>query len=86
MKLHEEIRNTRREGGLYVCNMCLVKENGKLYSAYTAYLNETSYKERVLLIKLKKLLDEDTLNEVKNVLQLKWESGYDDALGDGDGF
>ena len=42
-------------------------------------LNETDYREALLMIKLETLLDKETLDEVKEVIQLNYHQGHEEG-------
>ena len=46
-------------------------------------LSEVHYRERILMIKLETLLDAETLKEVEDVMQLKYEEGSKEGFEDG---
>ena len=72
-----EYRNVKRLGGSYPYYDCELWIDGKFIQACT--FSEVHYRERVLMLKLETLLDADTLKEVEEVMQLKYDEGCSDG-------
>jgi hypothetical protein len=77
MKNKKEYRNMK-----YLNGSCPVYEgelwiNDKFIQHVT--LTEVQYRQRLLVNKLETLLDAETFNEVKKVMELKYQEGFKDA-------
>ena len=73
--MKREYRNVKKEANLYNGELWI---NDKFIQHIT--LSEVSYREIMLMIKLETLVDKETIEEIEDVMQLKFEDGADNAI------
>ena len=73
----KEYRNVKKTEGSYPYYDADLWVNGKFVMKVT--LSEVNYRYNVLMAKLEKLVDKETLEEIEDVMQLKYEEGSNDT-------